>query len=292
MKSQTKAYVYALLAVAAWSTVAAAFKIALRHVSPDQLILFAAFTAMLILGIAAGAQKKLGDLRTFSRGDWARSALAGLLNPFLYYVVLFRAFDRLPGQEAQPLNYIWAITLTLLSIPLLKQKIRPIGLLAISISFSGVYVISVRGDLLSFHVTDPLGVSLAVGSSIFWALFWILNMRDRQDALVRLSVNFGFGFLFAFAFAAATGQFAWPSLTGGLACVYVGIFEMGLTFLLWLKALRLSRTTAQVSNLIFLSPFVSLILLHWIVGEEIYRSSIAGLALIVAGIIIQKRTSG
>ena len=97
MQSQTKAYLYASLAVAAWSTVASAFKIALRHVTPDQLILYSAGTAMLILLIAAGAQGKLRELRTFTGRDWARSALAGLLNPFLYYVVLFRAFDLFMG---------------------------------------------------------------------------------------------------------------------------------------------------------------------------------------------------
>lgn len=292
MQSQTKAYLYALLAVAAWSTVASAFKIGLRHVTPDQLILYSAAAATIILAIALLVQNKAHELRAFTGRDWARSALAGLLNPFLYYAVLFRAFARLPGQEAQPLNYVWAITLTLLSIPLLNQKIRPIGLLAILISFAGVYVISVRGEILTFHVTDPLGVTLALTSSIFWALFWILNVRDRCDEVVRLAINFAFGFIYALALTAATDQLAWPNAPGALACVYIGVFEMGLTFLLWLKAMRLSRTTAQISNLIFLSPFVSLILLHYIVGEEIYRSSIVGLALIVAGIIIQKRTSG
>jgi len=69
----------------------------------------------------------------------------------------------------------------------------------------------------------------------------------------------------------------------------VGLFEMGLTFAIWMGALRLSRTTAQVANLIYLAPFLSLVLLHWVVGEAIYPSSVAGLALIVAGIGIQKR---
>mgnify|MGYP001769320393 CR=1 FL=1 len=34
---------------------------------------------------------------------------------------------------------------------------------------------------------------------------------------------------------------------------------------------------------------VSLVLLHYVAGEEIYVSSVGGLALIIAGIVVQKR---
>ena len=73
---------------------------------------------------------------------------------------------------------------------------------------------------------------------------------------------------------------------GGSA--YAGVFEMGITFVLWMRALSLSRTTAQVSNLVFLSPFVSLALIAVIVGETILLSSIIGLVFIIGGIVIRR----
>ena len=63
---------------------------------------------------------------------------------------------------------------------------------------------------------------------------------------------------------------------------------MGVTFFIWLKALQYANTTAQVGNLVYLSPFLSLIMIHFIVGEEIYISTLAGLILIITGIILQK----
>ena len=42
-----------------------------------------------------------------------------------------------------------------------------------------------------------------------------------------------------------------PNFKGIFGAVYVGIFEMGITFVIWLKALNLSKTTAQVSNFIY-----------------------------------------
>ena len=78
--------------------------------------------------------------------------------------------------------------------------------------------------------------------------------------------------------------------TAGLAgVVYVGFFEMGLTFIVWSKALELSSTTAKVSNLIYLSPFISLIFIRTIVGEEILPSTVIGLVLIVGGILLQRK---
>ena len=63
---------------------------------------------------------------------------------------------------------------------------------------------------------------------------------------------------------------------------------MGITFVLWLKALQLSKTTAQVSNLVYAAPFLSLFFIHFIVGEEIRLSTVVGLILIISGVVIQQ----
>ena len=66
---------------------------------------------------------------------------------------------------------------------------------------------------------------------------------------------------------------------------------MGLTFVLWISALRLSRNTAQVSGLIFLAPFLSLVWIHQVLGEAIHPSTLVGLVLIVGGIILVQRAT-
>jgi drug/metabolite transporter (DMT)-like permease len=78
-----------------------------------------------------------------------------------------------------------------------------------------------------------------------------------------------------------------PDHRGLLGAAYVGTFEMGITFVFWLKALKLSENTAKVGYLIFLSPFLSLLLIHFIVGEEIMAPTFIGLVFIVSGLLIQ-----
>jgi drug/metabolite transporter (DMT)-like permease len=288
MEKQTRAYLCASAAVLFWATSASAFKISLRYIDVFSLLFYASVTSTVAFFVYILISKRLGLLKSLSGKDYMYSALLGFLNPFLYYAVLFKAYSILPAQEAQPLNFIWPIMLVLLSIPLLKQRIRPKDILATFISFAGVFVISTRGDIFGFRFSSITGVSLATGSSVVWALFWIYNVRDKRDEVVRLFLNFVFGSILTFLLMAIPGGVHFPKPTGMLGATYVGLFEMGITFLLWLKALRLSRTTAHVTNLIYMVPFLSLICISFTVGETILPSTLVGLIFIVGGIILQR----
>ena len=291
MDNQKKAYLYAAATVLLWSTVASAFKITLRYLDFLQLLFFASLVSAAALFLILAFQGRLRLVSESSRGELARSAALGFLNPFFYYTILFKAYSLLPAQEAQPLNWTWPIMLVLLSIVILKQPIGWKSVAAIVVSFAGVFVISTHGNVLSFQFTHLPGALLALSSSIIWALFWIYNVRDRRDEVVKLFLNFCFGFVYTLAAVAAFDRFVCPPLPALLGVIWVGLFEMGITFVTWLKALQLSRTTAQVSNLVYAAPFLSLFLIHFIVGEEILVSTVAGLALIVAGVVLQQYSS-
>ena len=295
MKQQRQAYTYALLAVLCWSTIGSAFKISLRYLDFLTLLLFASFVAVAVLFITLLLQGKLNLLKKIKKENLLNSAFLGLLNPFLYYVVLLKAYELLPAQEAGTLNYIWPLVLVLLSIPMLRQKITGWSIMTILVSFFGIILISTHGQLLTLRFSNPVGVLLALGSAIFWALYWIFNMKDPREEVSKLFLNFCFGFFYIFLTIAILRFLGlnwsrypllpWQGIAGS---VYLGIFEMGITFILWMMALKLSSTTAKVSNLIYLSPFGSLILIHFLVGEVILLSTVIGLVFIVGGIIIQQ----
>ncbi len=288
MNNQTKAYIYGLTTVLLWSTVATAFKIALRHMSPEQLLFYANITSVFLLFGIILWQKKVGQLKSIKLIDLKLPLILGFLNPFLYYWVLFKAYDLLPAQEAQPLNYTWAITLSLLAVPLLKQKLRKIDLLAVGISYFGILVIATHGAPFSLKFSNITGVLLALGSTLIWAFYWIFNTKSRADPLIGLFLSFVFGLPFVTMLALYSGDLLVTSLAGIAGAIYAGVFEMGVAFVLWLKALKLTCSTAKIANLIFLSPIISLFLIHFIVGEEIHWSSGLGLAFILAGNALQQ----
>ncbi len=289
MKTSSKSILYAGFTILLWATVASAFKITLRIFSNDTMsvLFWASWIAFLSTGIIVIINKRSIKWRPDNAKELFSSMLMGLLNPFLYYLILFKAYALLPGQEAQPLNFIWPIVLTLLSVPLLKQSLSWKQMIAILVSFIGVFVISTRGNVWPVHISNALGAGLAVGSSVFWALYWIFNMRDQRNAVVKLFWNFGFGAVYISIFCLLYHPISMPSLQGFFGVLWIGCFEMGITFVLWLKALEYAENTAWISNFIFLTPFLSLLCLWFIAGEVILFSSVVGLILIVSGILIQ-----
>ena len=81
-------------------------------------------------------------------------------------------------------------------------------------------------------------------------------------------------------------QFKWnESLYAG---IYIGFFEIGISFILWMKALSLSSNNARIANLIYIAPFLSLVFIHFIIGEQIYITTVLGLFFIISGILFQQ----
>ncbi|MHB1398982.1 MAG: DMT family transporter [Trichloromonadaceae bacterium] len=288
MQQQGQAYLFGLAAVLCWSTVATAFKLSLRYLDPIQLLLYSCLASIVVLAAVLRLQGRFGLLFSYSRREYLQSLGLGLLNPLLYYLILLKAYDLLPAQEAQALNYTWALTLALLAVPLLKQRLGAREIAAGLVCYSGVLVISTRGDLAGFHFSNPLGVALALGSTVIWALYWIFNTRDRRDPVAGLLLNFLFALPFILLACLLFSDPLVSDVRGLLGALYVGVFEMGITYVLWLLALKRSANAARIGNLIFISPVFSLVFIHLLVGEEILPSTLVGLGLILAGLMIQK----
>jgi drug/metabolite transporter (DMT)-like permease len=288
MSRSKLSYIYAGLAVLFWSTIPTVFKLGLHELDVVTMLTIATLTSTAVLLCIVLASGKTGLIRKTTGREYLISALLGFINPFIYYLILLKAYKLLPAQVAQPLNMIWPVMLVFLSVPILKQKIPVKSFAALFISFVGVYIISSQGDPLNPGKSNTAGVFLATGSSVFWALYFIFNMKDKRDEAVKLFTNFLFASVYLLITMLISGESGTVvSFTGAAAAVYVGIFEMGITFFFWLKALQLSPTSDKVSNLVYLAPFLSLVFVHFIINEPVYYTTPAGLLLIISGISIQ-----
>ncbi|MFT6643414.1 MAG: drug/metabolite transporter (DMT)-like permease [Patiriisocius sp.] len=286
MTRTTQSYLYAGITVAFWSTVATAFKLSLGYLDIFQLVLYASVSAATVLVIPVIVSGNVGLMIDELRKYPMQTFGFALLNPLIYYLVLFAAYDRLPAQIAQPVNYTWALVLVLLSIIFLGQKPTRYDLIATAVSYGGVVIIALGSgsDNVSFSL---IGLGLAILSTLIWASYWILLMKDPRDERVSMCLNFVTVLPMALVLCLIFSDLSVP-WQGWLGASYVGIFEMGLAFLFWSKALRLAENTSRVSTLIFLSPFISLWLIHLVLGETIYPTTYVGLAVIVTGLLIQR----
>ena len=299
MNRENRAVLLALAAVALWSTVAVAFKLALRDLAPVDLVILSSFVSWLGLGavmlVRLTSPAGPGMPRPTKRSILS-AGLLGLLNPVAYYLVLFAAYDRLPAQAAQPLNYTWPLFLALLAAPISRRFPSLRELLAILVSFVGVVLISWRPSSSADRL-DTIGVFLALGSGIIWALYWLAGSRVEMDGPSRLFAGFTLAVVVLAVLWWRRG-FPVPVSAGNLAAVvWVGLFEMGITFLFWNGALEHTARPARIGNLVYLGPFISLIWIRLILGEHIRPATIAGLAVIIVGIlygqgILLRRNSG
>ena len=276
-------------AVMLWSTVATAFSLSLQYLTPLQLVTLATVISWCFFAIRLSAPERRSALQVTSSKARATGLLVGWLNPGLYYLVLFAAYDRLPAQEAMAINYSWGITLALLAAPLLRQHLSAGALLAACISYGGILVIATRGAPLSLDFAQPLGVGLALLSTVLWSLYWVINTRLSLDPEVNLFLNFSgaLPLLLALLWWSNTPfPTVWQGWAGGL---YVGLFEMGLAFVLWMGAMKATTSTLRISSLIFLSPPLSLVLIWVIAGEPVKAYTLIGLVLILLGLWLQRR---
>lgn len=289
---QRRAYVYAWLTVCCWATVSTAFKFALAELHQAQLLLVCNVVAVLVLGVFLAANGLLREAARLPPAQHLRALGLGLMNPVLFYLLLFQAYDILPAQVAQPVNYTWAIALPFLATLLLGQRIGLAETLAGLIAYSGVIVISLGSSDASSQGVRWDGVGMALTSTLVWALYWIANSRSAGDPLLRLFLGFTYALPASVVACSLLSDFDIPLGRGLWGAVWAGVFEMGLSFVFWQRALALSVNAARVSNLVFATPFLALLPIALVLGEPIAPSTLPGLCLILAGLAVQQRFAG
>ena len=288
MKNQSKAYFYTSIAVLFWATVSSVFKLSLRYMSPYQLLLYSCLSSIIVLLFFVIKTGKLKELFSKTWKEYLIIFIMGLLNPYLYFIFLFKAYELLPAQEAQPITYTWPIIMIFLSVPILKQKVTKYDIASLFICYLGICIISTKGELLNLQISNLTGLIYAVLSTFIWALYWIVNTKIKIDPIVTLFLNF----LFSFPFVLITCYFYSSIIAnpyGIIGALYVGVFEMGLAFILWLYALKLADKKNGIINLTYLSPVLALFFIQFLTGEKIIFPTVVGLAVILLGLLVQKK---
>ncbi len=234
------------------------------------------------------AQAKHKLLRKLKTKEWTSFALIGLLNPTAYYLVLFKSYSLLPAQIAQPINYFWPILLVILLAIVLKERIPSYKYIGMLVSFVGVVLISFGAESFSGVKLSKMGVFLAFLSAFLWASFWIINRRNKNiDNIIALFLSFLFGSAYLLV-ASLFIPLSTLSIKALLSSVYVGAFEMAIPFIFFGMALRKTNNPALINQLCYLSPFISLFIIHMVLGETIYPSTYIGLFLIIVGILLNE----
>ncbi|MTI13055.1 DMT family transporter [Sansalvadorimonas verongulae] len=283
-KNQKLALIYGCVTVLLWSTVATVFKIALTELTPLQLVTGACFVSMLVLFSRVWMSGQLSQvLKTLKQRPLFYLTL-GALNPTAFYLSLFAGYEHLPGSIAVPVNYSWAVMLPLLAAPVLKQALSRWQLLGCLMGYGGVTIIATGGKLSGLGDINLVGIGLVLLAALIWCLYWIMNTGNKQDPVVSLLCCTLCGFPMLLILNMAFGSWPEVGIHGIAGMIYIGLFEMGVTYIFWLTALRIATEASRVSNLMFLVPVLSIMWISVFLGEKIDSSIWMGMALILSGV--------
>lgn len=292
MTNDTKSIILGGVAVLSWATVATAFKIALSHMTVFEMLFVACASALAIFTVWMTVTRSWGELRGLTPALWGRFALLGMIAPTAYYLILFTAYDYLPAQIAQPLNYAWPILLAILLAVFGHKPIPHAKYFGMLVSLAGVVFISIGGKGITGELSVA-GVLLAFGSAFLWALYWIVNdsLKDKVSEVASLFLTFLFGMAYL---SIGTIFNPIPPLNANavLSGIYIGAFEMGVPFICFGMAIRITNNPALINQMCYLSPFLSLFLIGMVLGESIVPTTYIGLALIVAGLVYNEYFAG
>ena len=294
-RTETLALFETALAISLWALSFVWIKIALRDMSPVNLIVLRyALGFMILLGIAFVR----GEFRKIQLSDVRAMIILGLVG------IVLQQFLQVSGQvtaDASVAAFLAATApafMVILAAVWLREKVTGWQIGGVMLATLGACVVAVGGNwaaLMQGQLVN-LGNLLVLLSAIVWAVYTILTrllVINRPPILIVGGMLF-FGWFFSMpVWIIQQGWLEIPQIKteawGALLCV--GIFSTAITYLLYSHALKLAPAS-RLSAIQNIEPLVATLAAVLILGEPITRSLLTGGFAIIAGVYLaEKRVS-
>lgn len=280
-----KTYLFAGVAIFCWSTMATTSKILLQELNNMQLLWMNSLIAamfLIILNICLGNFKKY---KNYTLKDYLIMTAIGLPGSLFYYIFFYAGTDILPASQAFIINYLWPIMSVLFACIILREKLTVKKMIAILISFLGVVVV-VGTNIQDFDSKMLLGAICCVLGAVSYGIFTALNQKLNYNKSMSIMISYIATFIFTSLINLVNGDIFIPTANQILGFMWNGIFTVAIANTLWVMALE-GGNTEKVSNLAYITPFLSLVWTALFLSEKITMNSLVGLIIIIAGILIQ-----
>lgn len=280
------AYFNLALCILLWASIPVATKKILVELDNLRILFYSTVLSTLVLGILLIFQKKVKFIKKYNKNQYSLMFFLGFLGNYLYYIFLYGALEKTTASEGFILAYTWPMLVLVLSFIILKEKITLKKLIGVTISFLGIIIITTKGNITDFNLTSLWGDVLALTGALVFALFSVLGKKYNFDKTVSVFIYFFSALIFLIPTVYIFSEFTWPSSNIWPWIVYNGVFVNGVSYIFWFKALE-NGETHIISNLLYLTPFISLIYISVFLSEKILISSVVGLTVIILGFLSQ-----
>lgn len=281
-----KNYIYAVVAVLIWSTMAAMVKKMLYDIPNLETLSISSFFAFLFLLIVNLKNGVVKEMKKYSVKDYGIMSGLGFIGLFLYSALYYYGLAKLTSQEACILNYLWPIMLVIFSCIILKEKLTFAKGIAMLCSFVGIIILSLGNGSFSTGNTT-FGIISCIIASACYGLFSVLNKKADYNQNISMMVIW----IVVAVCSMVSGLMAetWVAIKGiqWLGIMWLGIVIDAVAYLLWALALKGVDNTAKIANLAYLTPFLSLVVSAIFLKEKIQLRAFIALLFIIGGILLQ-----
>ncbi len=282
----TRAIVIGVAFALFWGSAFSSARIIVQDAPP----LAALSVRFLISGLVALAVAWVtGRIRPMSAARWRAVVLFGIFQNGLYLGLVFIAVQNIEASVAAIVASTMPLLVAFASAVLLNERLGWIGYGGILAGFTGV------GLVLATRITGQatvLGIGLCIVSvlSLTVATLTIrsLEARDNMFQVIGLQMLVGSAVLFPFAFLFESWTVNW-SLPLALAFAYTTLVPGLVAIWFWFILVeRIGATRAATYH--FLHPFFGVATAAVLLGESLSPLDIAGVAVIMCGILAAQRS--
>lgn len=271
-------FFYVTGCICLWALTPVLTKLGMRELDHLQFLFWSSlisFITCLNLFVLSGQFKAKYD---YTIKDLAIIAGLGFLGTYLYYTLLYFGYANAVGIEVLVLQYCWPMFMIPLALFILRERLSLLRVLSVVAGFSGAILILTRGD---FVLTADYRVHIVVLFAAFvFALFSILSKKILYPTTVLVTGYFLVATLCSFAAMMILSDFALPSLAILLPILINGILVNGVSYTLWLNALKLTEAS-YIVPFVFFIPVLSTIYLVLFFDEPLLWIYLIGLALVL-----------
>lgn len=281
MKFKDSFHPYAMITILFWALAFVFTRLTLQYFSVFSLSFLRYFFASAALVIVAIAVK----MKLPRKADILWFLAAGAIGFFYYMIAFNEGVATVTASTGSVVIATVPVITALLARFVYQEKLRVIQWAAIAVEFAGVIVLTMMNGILSVNKGILWLLSAAVALSIY-------NLIQRKltktyTALQTSAFSIFFGTLLLAVFL--PGSVKEVAHAPGIQIFYVavlGVFSSAIAYVAWSKAFSKAKQTSQVSNYMFVTPFLTSILGFVIAGEVPDKATVVGGAVILSGVFI------
>lgn len=281
-KSGSVAYIYAGIAVILWASAFSGVKYALNWYSPGAIMLLRFSVASVTLLIIAAAKKA----RLPAREDLPYILLAGAIGIFGYMMFFNIGTNMVKSGISSFIIAAAPIITMLLSVVFLKEKLRPLSIVGVAISACGLILIAVSQVR---EVSLNFGILILLAASAFTSFYNIIQRKISYKytpiECTAYPIFFATLLMLVFSGELIRDFPKAPPLASGVI-IFMGVFPAALAYLFWNYAIGKAEKVINVSNFLYLVPFVATALGFFFLGEVLPPLAIVGGVTIIAGMVL------